>query len=370
MPEPAKSVVYVITTTGFGGAERQVLQLATTMRSRGWSVGVVSMLPMHEQFLALESSGVRLASLDMTAGVADPRGLVRLARLLRAWRPRVVHGHMVHGILLTRLVRLLTPVSRVVSTMHSTEQGAQWRYYAFRLTDRLAEVTTTVSEVALDETVRRRAVGSKGIHLVPNGIQTRDYAEDPELRASTRSALGLDRRFTFLTVGRLAPVKRQTDLLTAMRIVKQDVPSVQLLIAGKGPLEPALRRQIAQDDLEQHVSMLGLRRDVRALMQAADGFVMSSAWEGLPMVLLEAAASSLPAVVTDVGGSRDVIVEGETGLLSPALDPPALATEMLRLVRMEPMARRRMGLRAMERATRSFDIERVADRWEELYRGR
>ncbi len=91
----------------------------------------------------------------MTAGVPDPRGLVRLARLLGAWRPRVVHGQMVHGIS-DRLVRLLTPVPRVVSTMHSSEQGAQWRYYAFRLTDRLAEVTTTVSEVALDETVRRR----------------------------------------------------------------------------------------------------------------------------------------------------------------------------------------------------------------------
>ena len=370
MSHRANSVVYVITTTGFGGAERQVLELAATMRSRGWHVGVISMLPMHEQFTVLESSGVRLASLGMSAGVADPRGLVRLARLLRAWRPDVVHGHMVHGILLTRLVRLLAPVPRVVSTMHSSEQGAQWRYHAFRLTDRLADVTTTVSRAALDETVRRRGAGRHGIELVPNGIRTARYGDDPGLRAATRRAMGLDGRFTWLAVGRLVPLKQHADLLRAMSIVREEVGGVRLLLAGKGPLEAALREQIERDGLVDSVALLGLREDVRALMQAADGFVMSSAWEGLPMVLLEAAASSLPAVVTDVGGSRDVIVDEETGLLVPARDYRALASAMLRLMTMPPHDRHQIGIQARERAVQSFDMDRIADRWEALYRAR
>jgi glycosyltransferase involved in cell wall biosynthesis len=140
------------------------------------------------------------------------------------------------------------------------------------------------------------------------------------------------------------------------------------LIAGTGPLHSALQEQIVSSGLTSNVSLLGLRTDVPALMQAADGFVMSSAWEGLPMVLLEASASSLPIVATDVGGSRDVIAEGETGFLSPAREPSSLADAMLRLMALSPDERRAMGDGARQRVMRTFDVERVADRWEELYR--
>lgn len=370
MSESPLSVAYVITSTGYGGAEREVYELAEAMRSRGWGVSVVSMLPMHEQFLPLEQAGVRLASLEMQKGIADPRALVRLARLLRAWRPDVVHGHMVAGILLTRLTRVLAPVPRLISTMHNQEQGSQRRYYAYRITNRLADVTTTVSQIALDETVRRHAVRRKDILLVPNGIRTEQYERDLALRNETRSSLGLGDRFTWLTVGRLAEAKRHTDLLASIRIIRTVVPDVRVLIAGEGPLHSALVDEIEGSDLAQNVSLLGLRRDVRALMQAADGFVMSSAWEGLPMVLLEASASSLPVVTTDVGGSRDVVTEEETGFLSPAREPASLADAMLRLMALSPDERDSMGERGRQRTARAFDVERVADRWEELYRAK
>jgi glycosyltransferase involved in cell wall biosynthesis len=369
MLERPHSVVYVITTTDFGGAERQVFELASTMRSRGWGVGVVSMLPMHDQFLPLQRDGVRLASLNMTKGIADPRALVRLARLLRAWRPQVVHGHMVAGILISRLARLLAPVPRVISTMHSQEQGPQWRYYAYRLTGPLADVTTTVSRLALDETVRRHAVRRKDILLVPNGIRMEPYAQDRTLRDGTRESLRLGDGFAWLTVGRLSPVKRQADLLVAIDAIRLAAPDVRLLIAGKGDLQRALQAEIEERGLTACVSLLGLRQDIPALMQAADGFVMSSAWEGLPMALLEASASSLPIVATDVGGTRDVITEGETGFISPPGEPLSLANQMLRLMALSRDQRHTMGERARERTRVTFDMERVADRWEELYRG-
>ena len=370
MLEAPLRVAYVITSTGVGGAERQVYDLASTFRSRGWGVGVISMLPMDEQFLPLRDMGVRLASLDMTQGVADPRALVRLARLLSAWRPDVVHGHMIHANLVTRLARILVPRPRVISTMHNQDEGHQWRYYAYRLTDPLAHVTTTVSQIAVDEAVRRHAVRRTNLLLVPNGIRTDGYERDPELRATSRSSLDLDDRFTWLSVGRLVEAKRHTDLLSAMGHVRQAAPDARLLIAGAGPLRSALMDKIDELALGPNVSLLGLRSDVRALMQAADGFVMSSAWEGLPMVLLEAAASSLPIVTTDVGGSRDVVKDGETGFLAPDRQPDRLAEEMLRLMALTPEERQSMGERARQHVVTSFDLERIADRWEELYRAR
>jgi glycosyltransferase involved in cell wall biosynthesis len=361
-------VAFVITSTGVGGAERQVYDLASTFRSRGWGVGVISMLPMDQQFLPLLDVGVRLASLDMTQGIADPRALVRLARLLSAWRPDVVHGHMVHANLLTRLARLIAPGPRVISTMHNQDEGHQWRYYAYRLTDPLAHITTTVSRVAVEEAVRRHAVRRTNLLLVPNGVRTEGYERDAELRASTRGSLGLDDHFTWLTVGRLVEAKRHTDLIAAMGRVKQMAPDVRLLIAGTGPLHSSLTDEMEKAALGPNIALLGLRRDVPALMQAADGFVMSSAWEGLPMVLLEASASSLPIVTTDVGGSRDVVKDNETGFLAPDRQPDRLAKAMLRVMSLGQEERRSMGDEARRHVVSSFGLERIADRWEELYR--
>jgi glycosyltransferase involved in cell wall biosynthesis len=103
-------------------------------------------------------------------------------------------------------------------------------------------------------------------------------------------------------------------------------------------------------------------------MQAADGFVMSSAWEGLPIVLLEASASALPIVATDVGGSRDAIVDGRSGHITPVGDPAALADAMLAVMRLPEDARLAMGDAAHEHVARVFEMESVVDAWEALYR--
>jgi len=368
MPELPRRLVYVITAWGVGGAERQVAELATTFHSRGWEVSIVSLTVIREQLLPQENGGVRVASLEMAKGVADPRALVRLARLLRRWRPDVVHAHMVHANLLARLCRPLAPVPRLISTIHNQDEGAQWRYYAYRLTDRLTDITTAVSRLAVDEAVRRHAVTESRVRLVPNGIHTAPFELGAAVRERTRSALKLGDAFTWLAVGRLTEAKRHADLLAASRIVREQVPGVRVLIAGYGPLQAALEEEVDRTGLGSNVTIMGARDDVPALMQAADGFVMSSAWEGLPMVLLEASASSLPIVATDVGGSKDIVVDSQTGFLTPPLQPDRLAGAMLRLMSLSSQERRTMGDHANRLVASRFDMERIADEWEALYR--
>ena len=110
---------------------------------------------------------MRTLSLEMRRGVPDPRALAHLARFLRRWRPDVLHAHMVHANLLARLSRLVAPTPVVISTIHNENEGGQWRYVAYRLTDRLSDVTTTVSRVALAEATRRGAAPAGSIVLVP-----------------------------------------------------------------------------------------------------------------------------------------------------------------------------------------------------------
>jgi glycosyltransferase involved in cell wall biosynthesis len=115
------------------------------------------------------------------------------------------------------------------------------------------------------------------------------------------------------------------------------------------------------------VRFVGVRDDVPAFMSAADGYVMSSAWEGMPMVLLEGAAAGLPIVATRVGGNHEVVTEGESGLLVPPRDHEALAAAMLRLMALPEAQRREMGERGREHVRAHYGLSRVVDRWEDVY---
>ena len=154
-----------------------------------------------------------------------------------------------------------------------------------------------------------------------------------------------------------------------MRIIRMNAPGVRLLIAGTGPLRSSLEDEIGAAGLATNVSILGLRKDVRALMQAADAFVMSSAWEGMPVVLLEAAAAGLPIVATRVGGNPEVVCDGESGFLVPPRDSDALGLAMLRLTGLSEAQRRSMGERGREHVRAHYGLNRVVERWEDIYRG-
>jgi len=362
-------VVFLSTDSGMGGAEREVCHLAEEFQRRGWAVTAISMLPLQSPIADLASKGIRTYSLGMRLGVPDPRGLVRLGRILRRIRPDVLHAHMVHANLLARLSRLIAPTPVVISTIHNENEGAQWRYVAYRLTDRLADVTTAVSRVAQIEATRRGAAPAGTIRVVPNGLATRDFEPDEATRERMRVALDLGDRFTWLAVGRLAEAKGYGDMVAAFATALEARPGARLLIAGVGQLEDDIRSQIGRLGLEDSVRLLGLRSDVPALMQAADGFLMTSRWEGLPMVLLEAGASGLPVVATDVGGSRDAVLDGVSGYVTPVADPARSATAIGRVMGLPDADRRRMGEAGREHIRATFDIRAVCDTWEALYRG-
>jgi glycosyltransferase involved in cell wall biosynthesis len=326
------------------------------------------MMPLDTQFDDLGARGIKTASLGMRQGVPDPRALLALARLLRKWRPDVLHGHMVHANLLARLSRFLVWTPVVISTMHSDNEGAQWRYYAYRLTDRLSTITTTVSDSARDEALRRHAAPGHKIIYIPNGVDVGAYRSDDDERRLTRDALGIEGEFLWLAAGRLAEPKDYPTMLRAFAQLRTTRPDSRLLIAGAGPLEELLQSLAESLGLGDHVRFLGLRSDVPALLRAADGFVMSSAWEGLPVVLLEAGASSLPIVATDVSGTRDVVVDGDSGTIVAAGDPEALAEAMKGIEVLSDSDRREMGAAGRAHVEAHFDAETVADRWESLYR--
>lgn len=366
-PIASKRIVFVITTLGMGGAETQLVRLATGLKGRGWEVSVVSLISSGYIAQDLEQAQVPAISLEMRPGRPDPRAVLALARYLRKQKPQIVHTHMVHANLLGRVARLLAPVPVLISTAHNINEGPFWREIAYRLTDPWCDLTTQVSQAGLKRYVGVGAVPKEKIRFVPNGINSLEFSPDPELRARIRGELGWSEQFVWLAVGRFADAKDYPNMLQAFAKVHALRHEARLMIAGLGEQMEATRQLARTLGLNDSVRFLGLRKDISALMNAADGYVMSSAWEGLPMVLLEAASTGLPMVATDVGGNREVVREGQTGYLVPPKNAESLSTAMLRLMALPEEQRRRMGEAARAFVQEHYSLESVLTQWETIY---
>jgi len=355
-----------------GGAEVQVFLLASELKRRGHDVTLVSMRDPEAFEPELMQLGIPLYSLTMQRGVGDPRALFRLARVVRECRPDVVHSHMVHANLLSRLSRLLVRIPVQISTAHNFSEGARWREIAYRLTDALCDLTTNVCVRCVEHFVEVGAAPKHRIRYMPNGLDVQGFERIPGVRAAKRSELGVPGdSFLWLAVGRLEEQKDYPNLLAAVKRLLEtgDAPEFRVVVAGAGSLEASLRARATELGIEgSTLQFLGERKDVVELMAAADGFVMSSAWEGLPMVLLESGAACLPAVVTDVGGNREVVSDGEAGFLVPPYDSEALAGGMRRMMALGPRELLEMGKAAHLKVKSQFGLAGVVDRWEELYR--
>jgi glycosyltransferase involved in cell wall biosynthesis len=172
-----------------------------------------------------------------------------------------------------------------------------------------------------------------------------------------------------LAVGRLAPAKDYPTMLAAFARISAGRPACTLLIVGIGPLQSETEALARSLGLGDRVRFLGMRRDVPELMSAADGYVLSSAREGMPVVLLEAGAAGMPIVATAVGGNREVVLDGKTGFVVPPRDPNALAEAMLKLAALPIAERRALGQRGREHIQTHYALPRIVDLWEELYQG-
>jgi glycosyltransferase involved in cell wall biosynthesis len=343
----------------------QVLELAKRLHGRGWPISIVSMTapqPLAERFT---EAGMEVEFLGMKEGVPDPMGLFRLALILRRRCPMVVHSHMVHANLLARVVRLLVRVPVVVCTAHSMIEGARWREWAYRLTDRFATLTTAISKAAVERYVRVGAVPRKRMRFLPNGVDIQRFHPSRVSRSAKRAELGLGDCFTWLAVGRFVPAKNYALMLRSFASV--DNPNTKLIIAGDGPLRQQLESLARQLDISSRVDFLGSRNDVMELMNAADAYVMSSDWEGMPMVLLEASATGLPIVATDVGGNAEVVRHGVSGLIVPPQQEDALADAMKRMMSLSSVKPAVMGRSGRELTSVHYNIESVVDSWESLY---
>lgn len=364
-----KKILFLTTGLNYGGAENQVVQLCKGLKSRNYEVQLVSMIKPIAYVEQLEAIGVKVHSLSMRPGVPDPRAIFRLKKIIQTYKPDVVHSHMVHANLLARMTRLFVKVPCLICTAHNINEGGKFREWLYRITDSRCDMTTNVSQEAVNRYIEVKAAPKSKITWVPNGINLSafDFSAREETGMSIRGELGLQDEFVWLAVGRFVPEKDYSNLITAFSMLLSNHPHSVLLIAGDGAERQMVERLCESLQMEKRVRLLGIRDDISRLMQGANGYVMSSKWEGLPMVLLEASACGLPIVATDVGGNKEVVYEGINGYLVKPSNSVQLAQQMRRIMEHSGHERQEMGSRGHDYVKEFYNIDHIIGRWERLY---
>jgi len=230
----------------------------------------------------------------------------------------------------------------------------------------LTDITTNVGKAAVERYVEVGAVPRGRIRFIPNGLDLDIFRPSPVLRQELQRELQLSDRFIWLAVDRFDEAKDYPTMLRAFAKVAGEQMIVLLLVGGEG-LEDRMRPLVRQLGLEQSVHFLGLRDDIQVLMNGADAYLMSSAWEGLPMVLLEAAATGLPIVTTDVGGNREAVQDGVSGFVVKPGNPSKLAHAMCRMMKLPDVKLKMMGEEGRQLVEQRFGLQSVVDQWESLY---
>jgi glycosyltransferase involved in cell wall biosynthesis len=362
-----RKITYLTTGLARAGAEIQLLLLCGKMAKAGWDVSVISMLPPLAYSSDIRLLGIPLVSLDLKKNVPDPRVFWRLIRTIREWKPEVMHCHQVHANIAGRLARMFSTIPVVVCTAHNITEGPRWREWAYRATDSLCDLTTNVCQAGVDRYIRVGAAPANKIRFMPNGVEAGRYSESIGQRGEMRAKLGLGDDFVWLAAGNLREAKDYATMLEAFQQVLAAKPEARLLIAGDGPLRTRLESETARKGMARAVHFLGGRDDVPALMRASDGFLMSSLFEGMPLVLLEASASGLPIVATRVGGVPEVVVDRESGILVNSGHPATLARACLKIMNETPERRLALGAAGRMRIQSIFNLDKVVGQWQQIY---
>lgn len=339
--------------------------LACGLTRRGWRVTVIALSGSGGDAAAhLQSHGVAFVSLKMRKGLADPRGWILLNRWLGRERPDVLHAHLPHAAWMARWSRLFAPVRVVIDTIHTAGTGTPGRRFGYRASNWLADQVTVVSGGAAEAWLAAGMISERKLLLLPNGVDTDDWCADPAVRVEVRRRLDICKEFLWLAAGRMERVKDFPTLLQAFAALPANA---RLLLAGGGSECEALQSLAASLGIAARVHFLGYMANVLPYMRAADGFVLSSLWEGLPMSLLEASACALPAVSTDVAGAAEILGPQQGAHLIPIQDSVALTAAMMRVMNLSVAERMQTGQAARLYVEKHFGLSVILDQWEALY---
>ncbi len=357
-------VLQLIPTLDRSGAEKQMVLLAKGLPRDRFRVEVAALTRLGPLEADLRRAGIPVTLIGKPLKV-DPFALARLTRFIKDGRFDVVQTWVFAANAYGRVAAHWARVPVVIATEMAVDL---WKTRAHLAIDRrLVPWTTRIvgNSNAVVDFYRNAGLPDDKLAMIYSGI---DAEEPPAVdHAAVRAEFGWAADAPVaLFAGRLWSQKGVADLIAALDLLQHVRPSVRTLIAGDGPLRSELEETAHAFQLDDRVKFLGHRDDVPRLLAAADLLVLPSLFEGLPNVVLEAMRFRKPVVATAAPGTTEVVVDGETGLLVPLHDPPALA-KAIRTLTDDPALALRMGEAGRAQVDREFGATLMVERFAALF---
>jgi glycosyltransferase involved in cell wall biosynthesis len=355
----------IIPSLDRSGAEKQLALLAEHLPRDEFEVHVCALTRGGPLEADLNRAGVPYTVIGKRFR-ADPLAWNRLRRHIAALRPALVQTWIFAANAYGRSAAIAAGVPHIVASERSADP---WKSSVQFAVDRaLARRTErfVVNSSGVKDFYTSHGLPAEKFVVIPNAVEP--SADSPVAREELLAQLGLPPGARLVgAINRLWPQKRLKDLIWAIDLVQVLRDDVHLLIVGEGPLRGRLERYSRQTHTATKVHFLGHRDDVPRIMPHLDVLCLASGYEGLPNVVMEAMAAGRPVIATDIPGNRDLVVPGETGYLVPVGDRAGFARHILELVA-DPALAARLGAAGRARVLTEFSLDRMIDRYTQLYR--
>lgn len=328
-PTEPRRIAFCITELDPGGAERAFVRIVTGLDPARWQPTVFCLGPEAELVSPLRERGIPVECY----GARNWRswGVIPwLTRRLQQLQPSLIQSFLFHANIVSRIAGRRAGVPVIVSGHRVAEQGQRWHLLADRLTRSWVDHHVCVSRGVADHIMQHVGIRADQLSVIPNGVDLPTTEPPPfDLSAEFGIPKGAP---VIVAAGRLHPQKGFLLLLDAFALVVQQHPEARLLILGEGPQRQGIEEKIEELGILREVVTPGYRSEFRAILRAAAIFVLSSKWEGMPNVVLEAMAAGVPVVSTPVAGIAELIENERTGLVVTSMTAGELAKSISRLL--------------------------------------
>ena len=358
-------ICFIITTLGRGGAERQLFELVKGINRKNIKPTVISLSKGGYWKKQIELLNIKTFELENKKNIEFAR-FFNLLKLLKIIKPNIVHTYMFSANTYGRIAAIILKVPIIISSERNiSEKGKDKKGYEIIIDRFLAFFTHQIicnSFSCSSSLIKKYSIKKEKVITIQNGIDISNYSLNSyDSQNSSIKIIG--------TVGRLEYQKNQKCFLAMAKIVLETSKNMNLkfLIAGKGQLLSRLKVYAKELEIEKNVNFLGEVSQVNELYENLDIFVLTSHFEGLPNVVMEAMASSLPVVAVNVGGTQELIKESITGFLCSPDNAKELANKVNYLITNNKEAKK-MGINGRDHIKNNFGINKMVQLTEETYK--
>jgi glycosyltransferase involved in cell wall biosynthesis len=360
-------ILHLIETSGPGGAEKVLLSLAKNLnKNYDCSVGLIKNGWLYGK---LKENGIK-AEIIPPGGLFDLKLIRNLVTHIKGEKIDLIHSHLLDMNFYSSIAAKFTGTPHI-STEHGDVHHFSKRMdfktrLKIKILAKFSNKLVFVSNFTKRQFLKIANLPEEKTSIIYNGIDIDEY-QKPIDKNKKKGEIGIkEDEFVIGNIANLYPVKGQIYLLRAAKKVLKEIPNTKFLIIGRGELENELKREAQNLGIVSYVKFLGFREDVKELYKIMDVFVLSSLTEGLPLSLIEAMASKVPVVATDVGGIPEVIDDGVNGLLVPPSDPEALSTKINFLLRNNSLAEK-LVIQGGKKFKQQFSITIMQNKYNDIY---